>query len=89
MVLRGQDLWRAAPIFKFGFTDVVPGFREGALLFGIFSAYEWMASKQQSSKQNHGHGNQSHGHGEVAVAAVSHGSHGSGHGVKTTEKQLH
>ncbi len=91
MVLRGQDLWRAAPIFKFGFTDVVPGFREGALLFGIFSAYEWMASKQQSSKQNHGHGNhtESHGHGEVAVAAVSHGSHGSGHGVKTTEKQLH
>jgi len=78
MVLRGQDLWRAAPIFKFGFTDVVPGFREGALLFGLFSAYEWMAAKQKQ-QQNHGH-HESHAHGGAAIAATT--SHG-------TEKQLH
>ena len=77
MVLRGQDLWRAAPIFKFGFTDVVPGFREGLVLFGLFNAYEFMSAKASASKGGHGHEN-------------AHGSHEThAHGAKPVEKQLH
>jgi hypothetical protein len=83
MVLRGQDLWRAAPIFKFGFTDVVPGFREGAVLFGLFSAYEFMSAKASGAKHGHGHESAHGAHGGSPAAAAH------GHGAKSTGKQLH
>jgi len=42
MVFRGQDLWRRAPIFKYGFTDVLPGFREAVGLFSIYLIYDYV-----------------------------------------------
>lgn len=63
MVFRGQDLWRRAPIFKWGFTDVLPGFREGAALFAVYWAVDTAMSKF-GGKADHGHGH----------AAASHGS---------------
>jgi hypothetical protein len=73
MVLRGQDVWRAHPIFKWGFADALPGFREGVLAFGVFVAGEW-AYKNFLGGEEHGHHG---GHG-----ASSHGGahHGEGHG---------
>jgi hypothetical protein len=73
MVFRGQDLWRRAPIFRYGFTDVLPGFREGAALFTVYAAAEWMYNKASSKKGGHGHGDDhgaahgAHGHAEPAA----------------------
>jgi hypothetical protein len=65
MVFRGQDLWRAAPIFKYGVFDVLPGIREGLALFVIYLGYEYVTTR----------GGGGHGH-----AAAGHGGH-AGHGA--------
>ena len=65
MVFRGQDLWRAAPIFKYGVFDVLPGIREGLALFVVYLGYEYVTTR----------GGGGHGH-----AAAGHGGH-AGHGA--------
>jgi hypothetical protein len=67
MVLRGQDLWRKHPIFKWGLTDALPGLREGAAAFGLYWAAE-VAWKKLNPPEAHGHG---HGHGHAAKPAAA------------------
>lgn len=65
--LRGQDAWRKHPVFTWKWADAFPGFKEGAIAFGIFSAAEFGLEKMKASK-GHGHG---HGHGKEVEAAVN------------------
>jgi hypothetical protein len=77
MAFRGQDLWRRAPIFKWGFTDVLPGFREAAGLFTVYIAAEFAYDKMNGSGHHHGaaaHHGAAEGHGHEA----SHASSGAG-----------
>lgn len=71
MVLRGQDLWRRHPIFKWGIHDALPGLREGAAAFGVYMIAEFAWKKMNPSTDGHGHG---HGHGHAEHGASSHGS---------------
>jgi hypothetical protein len=100
MVFRGQDLWRAAPIFKFGFTDVVPGFREAVVLFAVYLGYEAAMSRSGGAAHHGGAGDAHHAaaapHGAAdahaehlglsAAAAAAHGTHGGGHAAAGTAK---
>ena len=62
MALRGQDLWRRHPIFKWTFTDFLPGFREGAALFAAYVAADWTYGKMNPDAA-HGHHGAEHNHG--------------------------
>jgi hypothetical protein len=85
--LRGQDLWRQAPIFKYGFADAVPGFREGLVLFALFCAYE-AATARMGGGGAHDHPPAAHhapGHEDAHAAAhAPHGAaaHGGAHGAE-------
>jgi hypothetical protein len=79
MVLRGQDLWRAHPIFKWGFTDALPGFREAAVAFTVYVAGEWayknlVADEAHGTSHGHGLGHGHAGHDGHAAAAAVHGA---------------
>jgi hypothetical protein len=90
MVFRGQDLWRAAPIFKFGVFDVLPGLREGVALFVVYLGYEFATTRGGAG---HGHAAagaaDAHAHAHDAVPhAAAHG-HGGGHGGAAPAAKLH
>lgn len=70
MVLRGQDLWRRHPIFRWKWTDAFPGLREGAALFATYVVVDYTWGKLKP-KDEHGHGD-AHGHGPAAASAPHH-----------------
>jgi len=77
MVLRGQDLWRRHPIFKWGITDALPGLREGAAAFGVYVAAEYVWKKfNPDAAHGHGHG-------------AAHGAHGNGHSEEKAHAHGH
>jgi hypothetical protein len=69
MVFRGQDLWRRAPIFKYGFTDVLPGFREAVGIFSVYLIYDFVANKD-----DHHHGATGHSKTDIQHAASQAGT---------------
>ena len=75
--LRGQDAWRRHPIFKWGFTDALPGLREGAAAFGLYMAAEYAMKKFGPAEEGHGHGHGAHGHAAPAPGTVT--THAAGH----------
>ncbi len=77
MVFARHDLWRRAPIFRYTFTDALPGFREGVALFAVVWAGEWAYGKFGGG-EDHGHG---HGHAPAVAAAAAADAHGNAHGA--------
>lgn len=61
MSFRGQDAWRKHPIFRWGFTDALPGLREGAVLFGLYMGGSWAYEKLYGHADAHAHGAGGHG----------------------------
>ena len=75
MVLRGQDLWRRHPIFKWKVTDALPGLREGTAAFGVYLAAEWVYKKLNPEEDAHhgsSHGHSNHGHGHSTTPSAGH-----------------
>ena len=60
MVLQGQDAWRAHPVFRNLWRHAFPGFRLGAMAFGVFVVAE-TAYGLVAPKQNHAHSAYAHG----------------------------
>ena len=89
MVFRGQDLWRAAPIFKYGVWDVLPGLREGLALFVVYLGVDFAMSRGSAHEAAHaaapGAGAGAGGHGAGHHAEPAHG-HGGGHGAPAAAK---
>ncbi len=73
MSFRGQDAWRKHPIFRWGFTDALPGLREGAVLFGLYMGGSWAYEKLYGHADAHAHGAGGHGaaHGGSSSSSSS------------------
>lgn len=88
MVLRGQDVWRRHPIFRWTVWDALPGIREGAAAFAVFVVAEWTYKRLSGDSHVHGHGHMSdgveasgdQGHHAASTAAVAHHHHGAAEG---------
>ena len=51
--LRGQDAWRAHPIFQWRVLDALPGLREGAVLFVLVVLGEAAYDKATGGGEHH------------------------------------
>ncbi len=73
MAFRGQDLWRRHPIFRWGFTDALPGLREGAAAFGVYMAAEYVYKTFYAPPEDDHHGAGHHGGHAESHGHTAHG----------------
>lgn len=46
MVFKGQDAWRRLPIFNGLWKSPFPGFRNAAVIYGVYMGFEYFAKQQ-------------------------------------------